>query len=234
MRNMKRRQFGAMLAAATFSLGGVGSAAADASAQETDPLQIADVSVSLGGITASIGRATFAFDEGTMLLRATDWSTEVAGEPMSIGEARVAVDGADAETFATVRAAMVEAFESRSASSLVSALADANVSEDAGVRTFLGSVETGGQLVADEIAATGTVGSVVPSGSGELLQDGASLSEVTALGASEWSRLTIQLGDTELAANDVVMQRDGTALHSVRPAGARPSRAEHSTSRRWR
>ncbi|WP_137284279.1 hypothetical protein [Halorussus salinisoli] len=217
---MKRRQFGAMLATAAFSLGGVTGVAADASAQETEPLQVEDVSVNLGSVTASIGQATFAFEEGTMRFQVSDWSMEDASRSLSIGQAYVAADDVDAETYAAVRSGMVESVGNESLSPLLTALAEADVSPDAPVRLFVESVEADGQLVADQITATGTVDSVVPEGSQELVQDGASLSEAAALGPSEWSRLTIQRGDAEFTANDVVMQREDAAVAISSPGGS--------------
>src|SRR6056297_702088 len=117
---MKRRQFGAMLATATFSLGGVSSAAAEASTQETEPLEIEDVSVELGDATAMVGRATFQYEGGTMRLQLDDWAMQAAGKPMSVGRTRIDVSDVSAETYATVRAGMVEAYDGQSLSPLLS------------------------------------------------------------------------------------------------------------------
>jgi hypothetical protein len=51
------------------------------------------------------------------------------------------------------------------------------------------------------------------------LQDGATLEEVATLGSSEWSTLTVQRGDAEFAANDVVMTLEGAGLSISSPGG---------------
>ncbi|UPW01545.1 hypothetical protein M0R88_05430 [Halorussus gelatinilyticus] len=219
MRSMKRRQFGAMLATATFSIGGVSSAAADASAQETEPLQIEDVSVDLGEATASVGRATFRYQNGTMRLQLNDWSMETGSKSLSIARARVDVSDVSAETYATVRAAMVEAYEGQSLSPLLSALAEADVDPESGIQVTLGPVRTDGTLLANKVVATGTVGNVVPSGTRDLLTGGASLSALASLGASKWSELSIKRRNATLTANDVTMQLDGTTFAISSPSG---------------
>ncbi|UPV75507.1 hypothetical protein M0R89_05425 [Halorussus limi] len=216
---MKRRQFGAMLATATFSLGGVSSVAADASAQETEPLQIEDVSVDLGEATASVGRATFRYQNGTMRLQLNDWSMETGSKSLSIARTRVDVSDVSAETYATVRAAMVEAYEGQSLSPLLSALAEADVDPASGLQVTLGPVRSDGSLLANKVVATGTVGSVVPSGTRDLLAGGASLSALASLGASEWSELTIKRRNATLTASDVTMQLEGTTFAISSPSG---------------
>lgn len=217
---MKRRQFGAMLATATFSLGGLSSAAAEASAQRTAPLEIKDVSVELGGITTSISQATFAFQDGTMRLQVQGWSMEGASRSLAIDRLRVAVDEVSAETFSAVRSAMVEAFSRRSVSPLLTVLTDGTIPESAPVRLFVGPIRADGQTVVDQVIATGTVGGVVPEGTQQLAQKGVSLKGLTGLGPSEWGRLTIQRGNLQLALNDVVMQREGTGFSITSPGGS--------------
>ncbi|WP_135853458.1 hypothetical protein [Halorussus salinus] len=216
---MKRRQFGAMLATATFSLGGVSSAAADASAQETEPLEIEDVSVELGDATAMVGRATFQYEGGTMRLQLDDWAMQAAGKPVSVGRTRIDVSDVTPETYATVRAGMVEAYDGQSLSPLLSALADADANPESGLTVSLGPVESQGTLLADEIVAEGTVGSVVPDGTRDLLSGGGSLSALASLGAAEWSSLRITRRDATFLANDVTMQLDGTRFAIASPGG---------------
>lgn len=209
---MKRRQFGAMLATATLSLGGVSSAAADASTQETEPLEIEDVSAELGDATATVGRAAFRYEEGTMQLQLDDWSMQAAGTPVSVDRTRIDVSDVDSETYAAVRSAMVEAYEEQSPSPLLSALVDADVSADSGLTVSLGPAESRGTLLADEIVAEGTVGSVVPDGTRDLVSGGASPSALASLGAAEWSSLRIRRRDAALVADDVTMRLDGAAF----------------------
>lgn len=216
---MKRRQFSAMLATATFSLGGLTGAATGTSAQETEPLQIEDVSVSLGGVTTSIGRVQLAFQDGTMQFQVDDWTMESETRSLSIATARVVADDVSAETFSTIRAGAAEAFSSRSLSPLLVSLAEADINPEAPVQVVAESVEVDGQLVADQVTASGTVRSVVPEGSRALVQDGASLEEVAALGTSEWSSLTVQRGDSEFTLNDVVIELEGTTVSITAPEG---------------
>jgi hypothetical protein len=226
---MKRRQFGAMVATVTLSLGGVSGAAADASTQETEPLRVEDASVEFGEVTASVGLAELTYQDGVMQFRVEDWTMEAAGttetaetteRSLAIDAAEATVDDVSAETYATVRAGMVEAWEARSPSPLLDALAGAEIDPDASVEVVAGPISSDDELVADEVRATGTVESVVPEGSRELVEDGASLEEATALGSSEWSQLTVQRGDVELLLEDVVMERDGGALSITSPGGA--------------
>jgi hypothetical protein len=225
---MKRRQFGAMVATVTLSLGGVSGAAADASTQETEPLRVEDMSVELGEVTASVGLAELTYQDGVMQFRVEDWTMERSGttetaeateRSLAIDAAQATIDGVSAETYATARAGMVEAWKARSPSPLLDALAGADVDPDASVEVVAGPISTDDELVADEISATGTVESVVPEGSRELVEDGASLEEVAALGSSEWSQLTVQRGDVQLVLDDVVMERDGSALSISSPGG---------------
>jgi hypothetical protein len=216
---MKRRQFSAMLATATFSLGGLTGSAAGTSAQDTDPLQAEDVTVELGGVTSSVERAELAYQEGLMRFEMQEWTMEAETRSLAIDTARVTVDDVSAETFSTVRSGMVESFEGRSLSPLVSALADADFDPDSPVRVTASPVEMDGQLVVDQVTASGTVGSVVPEGSRELAQDGASLDELAALGSSEWDQLTIMRGAGELTLDDVAMELDGTTLSITSPSG---------------
>lgn len=216
---MRRRQFSAMLATATFSLGGLTGAATGASAQETEPLQVEDVSVEFGGVTTSIGLAELTFEDGTMLFQLSDWTMESTTRSLSIASMRVTVDDVSAEAFSTIRAGVAEAFTSQSLSPLLVSLAEADVNPDAPVEVFAESVEVDGQLIADQITATGTVQSVVPEGTRALLDDGATLEEVAALGTSEWSQLTVQRGDAKFTLTDVVMELDGTTLSITAPEG---------------
>jgi hypothetical protein len=217
---MKRRQFGAMLATATLSLGGLSSAAAEASAQETAPLKIEDATVELGSVTASISEATFAYQDGTMQLQLLGWTMDSASRSLAIDEARVAVDEVDAETFSAVRSAMVQAVEGRSVSPLLTVLYDGTVDESAPIRVFAGPVQMDGQTVADRVTASGTVGAAVPEGTQQLAREGVSLEAVAGLGSSEWSRLTVERDDAQLALNDVVMQREGASLSVTAPSGS--------------
>jgi hypothetical protein len=216
---MKRRQFGAMLATATLSLGGLSSAAAEASARQTAPLQIEDATVELGGVTASISEATFAYQDGTMQLQLLGWTMDGTGRSLAIDEARVAVDEVDAETFSAVRSAMVGTYKGNSASPLLTVLSDGTIDESAPIRAFAGPVQKDGQIAADRVTASGTVGGVVPEGTRQLARKGVSVEGVAGLGSSEWSRLTVQRGDSRLALSDVMMQRDGTALSISAPGG---------------
>ncbi|WP_128477047.1 hypothetical protein [Halorussus pelagicus] len=216
---MKRRQFGAMLATATFSLGGVSSAAADASAQETDPLEIEDVSMELGEATVSVGRATFRYRDGAMRLQLDDWSVESDNASLSVGRKRVNVSDVTPETYAAVRAAMVETYEGQSLSPLLSALVESDLDPDSHLQVSLSSVESDGRLLADEVVATGTVGSVVPDGTRDFLSGGASLSALASLGAAEWSELRIERGDATLVADGVTMELDGTTFAIASPGG---------------
>ncbi|WP_276299745.1 hypothetical protein [Halorussus lipolyticus] len=216
---MKRRQFGAMLATATFSLGGLGTTAADASAQETAPLEIQDVSVDLGGVTASVSQATFEFQDSTMRLELRGWSMEDTDQSLAIDRTRVAVSDVSAETFAAVRSAMVEAFSGRSVSPLLGLLADGTVPASAPAEVSLGPIQANGGTVADRVVASGTVGDIVPDGTQQLAQEGVSLQGLLGLGSSSWSRLSIQRGTSQLSLNDVMMQREGSSFVISAPGG---------------
>lgn len=194
-----------MLATATLSLGGVSEAVADASAQETDPLQGEDVSVSLGSVTASFSRATLAFEDGTMRFRGRDWTIEGTESTLTGDTVRVTVDDVSAETYSTVRAAMVETVESNSPLPLVVGLATADVNPDASVRVFASSVERDGQPVGDQITATGRFETVFPEDLRERAEDGRTLDGGAALGPSEWDRIAVQRGDTELVFDNVAI-----------------------------
>jgi hypothetical protein len=226
VRSMKRRQFGALVATATLSVAGVSGAAADASAQETDPLRLEDATVEYGNVTASVGLAELTYQDGTMEFRGEDWTMEAAGttdaasQSLALDAAQVTVDDVSAETYAAVRTGTVEAWEASSPSPLVDALAGADVDPDSSVEVVAGPVSSSDELVADEIRATGTVGGVVPEGSRELAENGGSLEGIAALGSSEWSQLTIQREDVEVVFDDVVMERDGGALSITSPSGA--------------
>jgi type 1 fimbria pilin len=191
-----------MLATATFSVGGVSSAMADPSAQDTDPIQGEDVSVELGRVTASFERATLAFEDGTMQFRGRSWVMEGPESTVSGGNVRATISDVSPETYATVRAAMVEADESNSPFPLVEGLATADVNPDASIRVVTSSVEQDGQLLADRITAAGRYGAVVPEGlreGGQIFRGGAEV------GPSEWKRITAQRGDSELVFEDVAV-----------------------------
>ena len=219
VRSMKRRQFGAMLTAAAVSLGGLGRVAAATTAQSTDSLEIEDVSVSVGGTTATVGRAALTYEGGAMTVEMTDWQAEGDAGTLSIGTARATVEEVSAETYDAVRSAMVEAYEGQSVSPLLTALAEAEVDPAAPVTVTVESVQTGDGTVVDSVTATGTVRSVVPEGTRALAAGDASLSALGTLGSSEWSELAVQRGDAELVAEDVVMAREGAALAVTSPAG---------------
>lgn len=223
---MKRRQFGAMLATATVSLGGLSGATAGESAQETDPLRLEDATVEFGDVTASVGLAELTYQDGTMQFRVENWTmeaagtTENAGQSLAIDAAQATVEGVSAETYAAIRAGTVESYNAGSPSPLLDALAGADADPDSSVEVMAGPITSDGELVADEIRATGTAGGVVPEGSRELVEGDATLEEVAALGPSEWTQLTVQRGDVELLLDDVVMERDGGALSITSPSGA--------------
>ena len=228
---MKRRQFGALVATATLSVAGVSGAAADASAQETEPLRLEDATVEFGDVTASVGLAELTYQDGTMQFRGEDWTmeaagtetaetTDAAGQSLAIDAAQVTVDDVSTDTYAAVRVGMVEAWEASSPSPLLDALAGADVDPDSSVEVVAGPVSSDDELVADEIRATGTVGGVVPEGSRELAENGGSLEGLAALDSSEWSQLTIQREGVEVVLDDVVIERDGGALSITSPSGA--------------
>jgi hypothetical protein len=203
-----------MLATATLSVGGVSSAAADPSAQETSPLQGEDVSVELGRVTASFGRATLAFEDGTVQFQGRDWTIEGPENTLAGDAVRATVDDVSPETYATVRAAIAEADESNSPLPLVDGFAAADVNPDAPVRVVASPVEQDDQLLADKIAATGRYGAVVP---GSLRGDGTSLQGDAEIGPSEWKQITVQRGDSELVVDDVVVTvRPPDATETVR------------------
>ncbi len=216
---MKRRQFGAMLATAAVSLGSVGHVAAETTAQSTDPLEVEDVSTTIGGATATVGRAALTYEESTMTFEVSDWRTESDAGTLSTDAVEVVAEDVSAETYDAVRSAMVEAYEGQSMSPLLTALAEAEPNPESPVAVTVESVETDEQVVADGVTATGTVRSVVPEGTRALAAGDASMSDLDALGSSEWSQLTVERGDAELAADDVVMELDGAALAVTSPEG---------------
>lgn len=220
MRDMKRRDFGAMLATATLSLGAIGNVSAEASAQSTEPLEIEDVSVSVGGVTNSIGLARFVYDDGTMGFGVQDWTMESDDRSLSVGSAAVTATDVSEETYATLREGMVESFDGQTLTPLLVALQEADVNPESEVEMVHESVELNGSLVADQITATGVAGSIVPDGTRALLDGGPTLEELAALGNSEWDSLTVQRGDAELVANDVVMALDGATAVIAAPSGS--------------
>lgn len=216
---MKRRQFSALAATATVALGGIPGAIADASARQTEPLRVEDVSVTLDGLTASVGLAELTFEDGRMQFRVRDATTTGAGRSVTVDEMQVALADVSAETFSTVRAAVVEAVGSRSLSPLIAGLLEADVSPDTTVRVSIGEAEVDGGSVVDEATATGRVGAVVPEGSQALVREGATLAEVADLGPSEWNQLTVQRGDARLVLDDVAMELDGAAFSTSAASG---------------
>lgn len=215
---MKRRQFGTMLATATLSLGGLTGAVTSASAQNTEPLVVEDVNVSLGEGTTSLGLVELEYEDGGRIeLDVEDWTMEGGTRSLAIGEAQVAVEGQSEETYAAVRSAMIEAFQGRSLSPLLEVLAAANVNPDGTVEVSAGPVEMDGQLVADQIAAVGTAGSVVPDGMFALVQEGASLQEISELGTSQWDGLVVVRGDSQLQLDNPTMQLSGTTFAITSP-----------------
>lgn len=201
-----------MFASATLSLGGISGAVANTATQETDPLQGENVSVSLGNVTTVLGRATLSFDGGTMQFRGRDWTIEGEESILSGDTVRVTVDDVSAETYSMVRVAMVEAVEGNSLLPLVNTLAMADINPDAPVRMSVSPVEQNGQLIATQITATGRFAAVVPEGLGALAASGRTLEGTAEVGPSEWDRLTVQQGDSELVFDGVVM--------TIRPPGA--------------
>ncbi|WP_435177100.1 hypothetical protein [Halorussus sp. AFM4] len=210
-----------MLATATFSLGGIGSVSADASAQSTEPLEIEDVSVSLGGVTSNVGLARFVYQDGTMGFGVQDWTMESGERSLSVGSAVVTASDVSEETYATLREGLVESFEGRTLTPLAVAIRESNLNPESEVQVELDSVELDGELIADQVTAAGVAGSVVPEGTRALLEDGGpTLEELAALGTSEWDVLTIQRGDAEFTANDVVMGLDGATVVIAAPSGS--------------
>ncbi|NHN60425.1 MULTISPECIES: hypothetical protein [Halorussus] len=209
-----------MLATATFSLGGIGSVSADASAQSTEPLEIEDVSVSVGSVTNSIGLARFVYDDGTMGFGVQDWTMESDDRSLSVETAAVTATDVSEETYATLREGMVESFDGRTLTPLLVALQEADVNPESEVQMVLESVEQDGSLVADQVTANGVAGDIVADGTRSLLDGGPTLEELAALGPSEWDSLTIQRGDAELTANDVVMEVDGATVAISAPNGS--------------
>lgn len=215
---MKRRQFGAMLATAAVSLGSFGNVTARTT-QSTEPLEIEDVSATFGETTATVGRATLTYDESTMAFEISDWTMESPEGTLSIATVRMVADDVSPETYDTVRSGMVEAFEGRSLSPLLTVFAEVEIDPEAPVEMVHESVEVDGRVIADRISATGTVRSVVPEGTRALAGGDTTLAEVGELGASEWSQLTVQRGDSEFVADDVTMELDGGSIAVSSPGG---------------
>lgn len=220
---MKRRQFSAILATATASfagLPGVSGATTD-STQNTQPLEIENLSVSSGGVTTNIGRASFTYDsaERTAVFRLLDWTMAGQSRTLSVERAQVTVGEMAPETFAELRAAMVSGFESRSLSPLLAGAADADVNPNSPVSVTAEAVALDGQPVADQVVASGTVRGAVPEGTRSLLRGGATLEQLLGLGPSEWSSVTVHRGDSRLTANEVTMTLEGTTFAVTSPGG---------------
>lgn len=219
VRSMNRRQFGAMLATATVSFGSLETVVARGPTQSTESLEVEDVSVTLGTTTMTVERVALTYDESAMEFEISDWTTESTEGSLSIATVRLVAEEVSPETYATVRSGMVEAFEGQSLTPLLSVLGTAEIAPDAPVEMVHESVEVGEQLVADRIRATGTARSVIPEGTRALARGEATIAELDEFGVSEWSQLTIQRGNSEFIADDVVMELDGGAVAVSSPGG---------------
>jgi hypothetical protein len=203
-----------MLATATFSISGVSSAAADSSTEDTSPLRGENLSMEFGGVTASLKSGKLEFKDDTIQLRGYDWEIESPEGTLSGEEMRASVGDVSPETYATVRATAVEANESNSPFPLIDGLVAADVNPDASVRVVTSPVEQDGQLLADRIAATGRFGAIVPEG---LREDGRIFQEDGKVGPSEWKRITVKRGGSELVFDDVVVTvRPSDTVKTVR------------------
>lgn len=139
---------------------------------------------------------------------------------LSVGSAVVTASDVSEETYVTLREGMVESFGGRTLTPLAVAIRESNLNPESEVQVTLESVELDGELIADQVTANGVAGSIVPDGTRALLEDGGpTLEELSALGTSEWSSLTIQRGDAVFTANDVVMELDGATLSIAAPSG---------------
>ena len=212
---MKRRQL--LLATASLSLAGasgLSNAAADSSAQ-SDPIQIQNVTVDLGGATVTIGSATLAHDNDTLVFQGQEWTATVGDRTISLGGAEVTVGSIDSETYAQIRNAMVESAHGRSLSPLLSGLQAVNVDPSAPVEVRAGPITTDSGPVADEITATGTVGGVVPENWGDWVAGGS----VEDIGSMQFDTVTVQRGSVAMTAENVVAQPFENALSVTADGG---------------
>lgn len=214
-----------MLATATVSLAGFSGVSTattdDARRAQTEPLRIEDVTVDLGGATVSVSRAAMTFEDETLTFRLRGVTTRFRGRSVSLARATLTVGGVDAETFSTLRSAMVEAVSGESAVPLLAAVAAVSdeVPADASVRLNLGSLVSDGRTLADRVSVRGTVGGIVPEGAPALLAEDATLADLADLGPVRFDRLTVRRGNARFRLSEVVIERrDGSIVVSA-PSG---------------
>lgn len=210
---MKRREM--LLATATISLAGVpGLSSADTeTAAQTDPIQLEDATVDLGGASLYIGSAAFYYDDGAAVFEGAEWVLSNGSREIHLGGASVAVENVSAETFAAVRDAMAESYSGRSLSPLLSGLAAAEVDPNAPMTIWAGPIATDQGTLVDEVTASGTVGSVTPENWAEFVA-GADVE----LGAAQFDTVTLQRSGVAVTAEEVVAEPFRNAL-SVTSAG---------------
>ena len=211
---MKRRQL--LLATASLSLAGasgLSNAAADSSAQ-TDPIQISDVTVELGGATLTMGSVAIAYRENTLGFLGQDWTVTAGDREVSLGEAVVAVGNVDAETYAQIREAGVQSAGQSSFSPMLTALAEANFDPNAPVQARFGPITTDRGRVADQVTATGTVGSVTPQN-----WEAFAAGESVELGSMQFDAVNVQRGSVTMTAENVVAQPFPNALSVTADGG---------------
>lgn len=209
---MKRREM--LLATATISLAGVpGLSSADTDAAQTEPVQVSDVTVELGGATVAIGNAVLAYQDGAMGVLVSDSSVTAEGRELTLSEGVVAVGNVDEETYAQIREAGAQSVGERSLSPMLSAINSTNLDPNSPVQAQFGPVTADGQTLADEVTATGTVGGVTPENWAEFGRG-----EDVELGAAQFDTVTIQRGSVALTAEEVVAEPFSNAL-SVTSAG---------------
>lgn len=195
---MKRRQL--LLATATISLAGI-PGLSSAQSDDTDTLEVSDVTLEFGGATVTVGSASMAHQDDTLGLLGQDWTVTAEGREVSVDEAVVAVGNVDAETFAQLREGAVQSAGERSLSPALAAFAEADLDPDAPVQARIGPITSDQGPVADQVRATGTVDSVTPEnwrafGRGES----------TELGPVQFDTVTAQRGSVFASAENVVAE----------------------------
>lgn len=209
---MKRREF--LLATATVSLAGVpGLSSADTDAAQTDPIQLEDATVEFDGVSLSIGSASFYYDGGAAVFEGSEWTLSDGSREVALGGASVTVENVSAETYAAVRDAMVESYDGRSLTPLLSGLAEAEVDPSAPITISAGPITSDQGTLVEEVTASGTVGSATPENWAEFAT-GADVE----LGAAQFDTVTLQRGSVALTAEEVVAEPFSNAL-SVTAAG---------------
>ena len=212
---MNRRQFGATVASTTLALAGVSASSTTALAQDAESERVENVSATLGTATLSADSAAMTREGDAAVLRARGGRIETETRTLSADGVRVTVEQVDDESYRVLREGFADATSEGSATDLFAALGRADVPEDASAKIELSSLAADGRPLADEVAAGGTVGGIVPDGAVDL----AAGESVSGLGATEFRTVRVARGETTLTAEDVIARGKDGALEVTAATG---------------